>query len=129
MKRAQTYALVFALTLTSTAATAIAGKRDEIPVSISSRFAQGALADARASADNNQYIGCYTTEYSGTCVAIDAATEASAACTTQDPEQLAVIRSITTESAIVFSWNRDGTCRTVTVWTSSFLKPAATSGY
>ena len=91
--------------------------------------AQGALADARASPDSIQNIGCWTTEHEGVCYATDA-TGKTRGCVTQDPEQLAVIRSLTPESMLYFRWTSiaSASCASIYVVTDSTYKPAATSG-
>ncbi len=136
MKRTQTSALVFAMTISSLAATtAIAGERRVYPVSIiqtdpsSNIFVSGALVDARASNDRVQHIGCNNTVgYSGFCHARDADGR-NVACHTNDHDLVDVIRSITPESFITFIARNDGTCAYVFVSTSSSYKPFANSGY
>lgn len=128
MQRTRILSFATALVLAGTTITAIAGQRDVIPVEITATYAQGALADARGSADSRQYIGCYTTGYFGLCHAVDAAGQARG-CTTRDPEQLAVMRSISSDSTVGFRWNKEGTCDYVTIGNYSVYRSAATSGY
>lgn len=120
--------LVSALALASATLVASAGRRDVIPVEITDRYAQGSINDARSSADNMQVIGCYTGEYHGLCYAVDAAGLARG-CSTRDPEQLAVLRSISSDSIIVFYWDKEGICSHVSIGNYSVYRSAATAGY
>lgn len=128
MQRIRILSLVTALAFAGAAVTASAGQRDVIPVEINGTSVQGVLADARGSADNRQYIGCYTTEYFGLCHAVDAAGQARG-CTTRDPEQLAVMRSISSDSIVGFHSNKEGTCDSVRVGSYSVYRSAVMSGY
>jgi hypothetical protein len=132
-------AIALCLGLVATTATVSAGKRVVEPVKIFDEVdtgsgkptgagrAQGALADARASADATQMIGCWTAQDMGICYAVDAAGK-SRGCTTHDPAQLAVLRSLTSESMLYINWNPYGTCTGVWVETGSVYKPRATTG-
>ena len=106
-----------------------AGQREHVPVEFDeqSRYVQGAFADARGSADTMQYIGCYSNDHYGSCYAIDAAGRAHA-CATRDPEQLAIIRSISTDTMVNFRWQKDGTCETITASNFSVFKSMQTAG-
>ncbi len=121
----------FALALAALAAgTATAGQRWVYTVSVNdtSRFANGAVADVRASADTQQSIGCYSNQYTASCFATTA-TGLSRSCSTGNAALIEVARSVGPESYIYFQWNTDGTCNYILVDNSSRFKPAAVSGY
>lgn len=111
------------------AGTAAAGQRFVYPVNINdaSRFANGAIADARGSADAQQSIGCYLNQYTASCFASTAA-GLSRSCSTGNAALIEVARSIGPESYIYFQWNPDGTCNYILVENGSRFKPAAVSG-
>lgn len=119
------------LALAVIAVTASAGLRWSYPVTINdtSRYVVGTMADARASADSVQYIGCnHNSLNAASCYGTNSA-GLSRSCSTNNPAHLAVIRSISSESYIFFQWNTDGTCSYVFVENSSRFKPAATAGF
>lgn len=121
---------LFALVLVALAAgTATAGQRFVYPVNVNdaSRFANGAVADARGSADTQQSIGCYTNQYTASCFATTA-TGLSRSCSTGNAGLIEMARSVGPESYIYFQWNTDGTCNYILVENSSRFKPAAVSG-
>lgn len=107
-----------------------AGARYSFPVVINdaTRVAYGALTDARGSADNRQFIGCWSNNTSGGCDAVNAG-GLTRSCSTTDPAMLAVIRSMSDESYVSFRWAADGsTCAYVYAQTTSYSKPAAVAG-
>lgn len=131
-------AISLCLGLVTVTATVSAGRRVVQPVWILDEFdvttgkpaggrAHGTLADARASSDATQYIGCWTGPDDGMCYATDA-TGKYRGCTTHDAQQVAVIRSLTPESMLYFNWSAYGACTGVWVENSSHYKPAATTG-
>lgn len=129
MKTQGKIALGLALALFATGP-AFAGARVgpyTVTINDASRIAYGAFADARATADTQQWIGCYYNASSGSCAATNAA-GTSRTCTTTNAALLEVIRTLTPESYVYFQWNTDGTCSYVLVENSSRFKPAATSG-
>lgn len=118
-----------ALIAAATVFGASAGKREVVPVGISveDNLAGGVLADARASGDHTQYIGCGTSWTYGYCVAVDA-TGRSGSCTSRNPDDLAIMRSVGPESYVLFAWNnKDGTCSALQVVNSSvFVRDGVT---
>lgn len=132
-------AIALCLGLLPASATVSAGRRVIEPVKIFDEYdtgsgkptgagrAQGALADARASSDAIQSIGCWTGQDFGICYATDA-TGKYRGCATHDADQLAVLRSMTAESMLYFNWNPYGTCTEVWVENASHYKPGATTG-
>lgn len=124
------HSFALALVLAGTTLTASAGLRVTSPVWIDhqERIVMGAFGDTRATADNVQYISCVTGAFGiGSCAAVDA-TGRMGACSTNKPDQLATIRSLTQHSFIVFSWDKGGTCTSIQVQNSSYSNPAAISG-
>lgn len=121
--------MLFAISLAAVT-TAHAGARYSFPVVINdaTRVAYGALTDARGSADNRQYIGCWSNNTSGGCDAVNAS-GLTRSCSTTDPAMLAVIRSMSDESYVSFRWGTDGsTCSYIYAQTVSYSKPAAVAG-
>ncbi|MGH8106120.1 MAG: hypothetical protein ACREO2_07365, partial [Arenimonas sp.] len=100
------------------------------------RSAGGTMTDARGSADNQQFIGCYSyydtmggaAPYMGFCYASNSA-GMTKSCSTTNSAIVQSIRSISAESYIGFSWNADGTCRYVLVNNNSYYKPASATGF
>lgn len=119
-----------ALSLAALATAASAGQRAVVPVTIDFKevFAVGVLADARSTPDANQYIGCETTWTRGSCIARDA-NGMSVSCSTRDPDQLAIMRSLGSESFLIFGWNKDGTCSNLQVYNSSAFVRANASDF
>jgi hypothetical protein len=103
-------------------ATAWAGYRYPIEVQINAvnRTAKGALGSARASADNNQAIGCRVGAAAGGsspgiyCFAVDAAGN-QASCSSSDQAILAAASALRDSSILSFSWTPGGACQSVTV--------------
>ncbi|TXH73604.1 MAG: hypothetical protein E6Q88_05170 [Lysobacteraceae bacterium] len=128
MKNAITTAMI-AVLLTSAAA-AYAGTRAQVQVTVNatSRYAYGAMADARGSADTVQQINCATNTTLANCWMVNSA-GVGGSCYTTDPAMINVIRGISGESYVYIKWNTDGSCSYVLVQNSSFMKPGAVSGY
>jgi hypothetical protein len=122
------YIAVLVLALVA-AGSATAGQRlvYQVFVSDASRYANGAIADARGSADAQQSIGCYYNQYSATCFATTS-TGLSRSCSTGNTALIEIVRSIGPESYIYFQWNTDGSCNYILVENSSRFKPGAVSG-
>lgn len=116
--------------LAAAAATAYAGTRAQVQVQVNttSRYAYGAMADARGSADPYQQISCNTNSNSGSCYLVNS-TGVSGSCYTTNPTFIDLIRSISAESYVYIQWNADGTCNYVLVQNASFMKPGAVSGF
>lgn len=120
-----------AIGLAAVAVSASAGKREVAPVGISveDNVAGGALADARGTPDNVQYIGCTTSWTYGSCIAVDADGR-TGSCSSRDPDDLAIMRSIGPHSYVLFAWNgKYGTCSALSVMNYSVFIDAASSGH
>lgn len=130
MQRIRIFSLTTALVFAGVSAIASAGARNVITVIISdsNRAASGTLADARASSDNQQFIGCFTEKGYGMCAAYDASGQGRV-CTTNDPEKLDIMRSVSSDTYIFFTWAKDGSCDWLSISNNSIFKPAATAGY
>ena len=91
---------------------ALAGSRANMLVTIddNAKVASGALGAAFNSNDSTQYIGCYTFAGHGMCIAQNSA-GVTRSCATSDPENLAVIRSISGDALLRFEWDDAGNCR------------------
>jgi hypothetical protein len=130
MMRKIAIGFVAALLIGGATATAIAGaKYGPYLVYVSSTYAEGSLADARASSDGTQYIGCnltgYQTSMSGYCYANDSAgnykmcsVPASAA-----PSMLPVIASLNSQTYLYFAFDASGNCTTIQTSTNSYHAP------
>ncbi|MGN6152258.1 MAG: hypothetical protein ACTHOH_09660 [Lysobacteraceae bacterium] len=122
--------IALGLVLALSAGAAIAGARVgpyTVTINDASRIAYGAFADARASADTQQWIGCNYNAAAAFCTATNAA-GISRSCSTTNAALIDAIHGISSESYVYFQWNTDGTCSYVLVENSSRFKPAATSG-
>jgi hypothetical protein len=115
---------LLATVLVSSAFSAVAGKFTPVAVSISDadQTARGSTTGARLSQDNLQYIGCSNEGNGfGLCLAGSAAGTARN-CITDDPQLLAAIDRVGSNSHIRFGWNNDGTCRLVQVYNASMFQ-------
>lgn len=116
---------LFAIGLAATSATALAGLKINTTVTVNtvSRFASGALASARNSADAVQYIGCSVTDSAGaafvTCSARSSA-GAFAACTSSDVGKVSAASSINSDSYVFFRYDSTGACTYLSVSTFSY---------
>lgn len=108
--------------------TAYAGLKSTIPVSINTanRTASGALGSARNSADVVQHIGCYTYAMPASvttfCQARDAA-GTSVSCSTTAANLVQVVRGMSGDSHLWFSWNAAGTCTEIDLFNVSQAAP------
>jgi len=84
---------------------------NEVVIADAGRIAAGAFGTARNSADNVQFIYCYSTgAASGGCVARDA-TGLTRTCTTTSAAQIAIIRALRNDAYVSFRWESSGgTC-------------------
>ena len=101
--------------------TAWAGYRYPLEVQIDAvnRTAKGALGSARASADNNQAIGCRVSASPGGapvayCFAVDAAGN-QASCSSSDQAIVVAASALRDSSMLSFAWSSGGACLSVTV--------------
>ncbi|SEK74790.1 hypothetical protein SAMN05444354_102235 [Stigmatella aurantiaca] len=106
---------------------ALAGAKWATGVVVTSTYAYGTVGYARSSPDSVQRIGCktyYVAGYgtTGECKAYNSAGQ-SLFCSTQNPEMIAVMRSITSISYIAFTRNSAGQCVEVDVDNSSEYPP------
>ncbi len=110
-----------------------AGLKASYPVSINTnlRTALGGLATARASANPNTHIGCYSSvtvnpaaSYYGYCQARDDQ-GVNAACTTTSPELVEQMARLQGDGRVQFDWDTSGTCVRIIVQQSSAQAPKA----
>lgn len=93
--------------------------------------AQGNIADAYNSSDQNQFIGCGGNAFTGWCQAHDATADAdgvvnSAFCFTQNPDLIAHIRSIAADSFVFFTIDpTTAECAVISASHQSFYRPKA----
>jgi len=106
-------ALVAALAGTALAGTKVSWSHVSVYKSSSSSYALGELSDTRATADTQQYIGCYVNAYQGSstmqCYARDT-NGVSATCYSSDPELVRAAASVDHGSFMWFFWNSNGQC-------------------
>jgi hypothetical protein len=103
---------------------ALAGWKVTTPVTVDNankRF-YGALGSARNSTDGIQDIGCATDHIDGYCSAENSA-GTSVYCFSSDPEIMAVMRSIETDSYIYVTHDGAGTCTRVSIAAKSYYAP------
>ncbi|HEU4406644.1 MAG TPA: hypothetical protein VFS43_15360 [Polyangiaceae bacterium] len=92
----------------------------EVQIDTANRTAKGALGSARASADNNQAIGCRVGASAGSsspvayCFAVDAS-GCKAECSSSDAAILAAVSTLRDSSILSFGWSPGGACLSVTV--------------
>lgn len=109
-----------------------AGRRlvQEVVVNTTAKYANGSVGSARASADNNQYIGCYISVTSGgsssviSCNATNSA-NVSISCNKSNPSaaMLQAVASVSESSYIYFTLDASGYCSVVQVTNSSSNRP------
>jgi len=118
--------LAGALLLAAMSASVFAGDKATNEVNIQALapkpFASGDLGYVRNTPDTVQYIGCQSSQSSGSCWAKNAAGEYKT-CVTSDAAMLAVIRSLNGDGHLMFGWNGDGSCREVRVTHDSRYAP------
>jgi len=108
--------------LASTSAMAGFKTAQSVVISDLYQFANGMLGQVRNSSDTTQYIGCATWSGLGYCYAVNSA-GVSRSCSTSDADMLATIRSLSSDSSLMFYWNSSGQCTFVEVDTSSDAPP------
>jgi hypothetical protein len=108
--------------------TAYAGLKSNSTVFINTatRVANGSLGAARNTADAVQHIGCYTNAFPASvttfCQARNAA-GTSVSCSTSSANLVAVVRGMTGDSHLWFSWDAAGTCTEIDVYNVSQTPP------
>ena len=113
------------LTLTLTAA---AGSRVSYPVtvSLSGRYAYGALGSVRGSSDVNSYLGCSLNSNGAVCCrAADATASQVPECCNSAPSAAmqSAVTSIKGDSYLYFSWDTNWNCNYVIVDNNSMFLP------
>ena len=108
------------------AGTALAGAHwttGDPSINVTSRYAAGALGDARQGTDPSSYIGCEVIGYSGGASAFCYAgrSTASAYCWTTDPSLIAAAAAVDGGSEVYFTWDAGGRC--------TYISTVNTSGY
>ncbi|MET0535044.1 MAG: hypothetical protein ABW171_12535 [Steroidobacter sp.] len=114
---------------------AMAGRVQLAPVIVTlnadgSGSANGNMAQARAAANDVEYIGCGVRKSATSngvitfafCQAADAAGN-TAYCYTDNAELVDAIKSVADYSFVTFSWNTEDQCRLIGVSTQSFYIP------
>lgn len=105
--------IFFALTvaLLAVAGMAQAGYKYLIPVYINdaSNYAYGSLDGALRSADGVQYIGCNRSTTNVYCFAMNDA-GLLRACSSTDPNMIAVVRAMSNKAYLYFAWDTAGNC-------------------
>ena len=110
------------------AAVAFAGEKRSQPVFIdfTFKYATGSIADARASTDTRQSIGCSVTAQPTTtgmqCTAIDSQGR-SAMCYSYNPEFVKAAQSVGPDSWIFFYFDDASLCTYLTVTNASYTRP------
>lgn len=110
---------------------ALAGQKFSFPVTVTKNadgggVASGNVGAVRNSTDAVQYITCTSTTLVGSATAGCSAQNTKSValtCSTTDPEMVAAIRSVTTDSFVKFLSDKDGKCTSVTVENASFYEP------
>jgi hypothetical protein len=109
------------------AGTALAGYRTSVPVTVDvySRRASGTIADARASTDSTQFIGCavygYSTVAQGVCEAQNSK-GVNVYCYTTDAPMITAISSVR-DGYLTFTWDANGKCTYVYTSNNSAYAP------
>lgn len=123
--------LLFAGAIVLGAGAANAGARydDQVRVykySDGSGVGYGSLGSARNSADGGQYLGCYSHSSStlsyASCVAVDSS-GSYLYCSTYNADMIALVRSVASDSYVVFSAGTTGACDSVGVANRSYNAP------
>lgn len=106
--------LAFVAVLLAAAGIAQAGYKYLIPVVVNdtSRFAYGSLDGALRSADGIQYIGCNRSATNVYCFATNDA-GLQRACSTTDPNMIAVVRAMSNKAYLYFTWDTGGNCTSI----------------
>ncbi len=121
-------ALCVAATLAGT--TALAGYKyvAGVTVDLVNRKASGSLADARASADTLQYIGCRTDASSSGSLSIYCAAQdakgVKASCYSSAQHFVQMMSSLRSDSILIFTWDANNACTSMNVenWSSNSPK-------
>ncbi len=108
--------------LASTAALAGFRTAQQVVIWDAGRMANGDLGYIHNQPDLTQYMGCYSYATAGGCYATDR-TGLTRSCSTSDANQLAVIRSLKTDSYLLFYWDTSGHCMFIEVDNSSATAP------
>ena len=104
--------------LGSTAALAGLRTSNQVVIVDDKSYAIGDLSATSNTSDRTQVLGCSSEIGFAVCYATDS-TGRSRGCTTSDPEILAVMRSLSGDSTLVFYWDTSGHCTQVYVENSS----------
>ncbi len=127
MRHGSILAVVLALSGTLAYA-AYAGQKStfEVKLNLTKRTASGAMGSARNSGDYHQNIGCGmradAQSLLGVC-SVNAENLLAAECRTNDPNMLAAIGAITSDSYLAFTWDAAFNCTSIQVETYSQFAP------
>jgi hypothetical protein len=108
--------------LASTAAFAGHLSGQSVVISDGQRLANGDLGFVHNSSDRVQYIGCQLGTGFGYCYAMNKA-GINRTCFTFDPAMISTLRSLKSDSYLVFKWNDSGACTNVSVLNGSHAAP------
>jgi hypothetical protein len=86
-------------------------------------YGSGAFGPTRASNNNVDEMDCWSTATSAGCMVYGATNYIDAACTTTDPNIMAIIRSLNNDAYIYFSSDTTGTCTSFTAYNDSGYMP------
>jgi hypothetical protein len=99
---------------------------NSVSINLSARATSGAVGPARASADGNQYIGCFAYVFSSGsemfCEAQDV-NGTSMFCSSTDPRLVALAPTISSISSIFVTWDANNTCTALEIAQVSFFPP------
>jgi len=108
--------------LASTSAFAGQLSGQSVVVVDSQRVAFGDLGFVHNSSDRVEYIGCQLGGGFGYCYAMDSA-GINRTCFTFDPAKIRTLRSLKSDSYLLFEWDDSGTCTIVQVINDSSSPP------
>ena len=121
--------ILSALLATAAGTPVWAGAKETAPVTVAKakHAAEGALGDARSSADARQFIGCFVYASTGQpahihCTATDAA-GATLTCDSTEPGFVAAAQAVGTDSFLEFRTDAAGKCISIGVSNNSATAP------
>jgi hypothetical protein len=121
------FTVCLAIAASVLAGTALAGTKSSFPVTIddTTRLASGSLGSARNSADNTQYIQCFTATLPGKTGYCEARNSlgTTRGCTTNNADFFLNIVGLNDESFVRFGWDTNGTCTFLLIQKSSVYAP------
>jgi hypothetical protein len=119
---AMTMACLSAAFLMTTPAWAGSKTQSGVLIDDSQRLGSGALGAVRNTANLVEYIGCDVYNTFGICFATNSA-GTSRSCFTYDANLINNMRSVTSDSLVLFYWDANGYCSQIIVENSSNWAP------